>query len=473
MQYPGVQLLIVDNEVMPQFLHENNIQFWRYDNAQVPVKIDGDVAFTVSINGLYRLRNQSLVSVERIGGFDLLYRVKGTRTYLVAFDLLNLFDSTLNESLEDVPSTAFRLLAQLPFSYSLIPKPARDYLLRRSASRQSIPQYSRFCLIDGLSYLFLALLLIASKRIIPTLSFWKDDRKYTFAVTHDVESKNGFEKQSLNLRQIEERLGIKSLWNFPSHRYHISQDGIRDLVQKHIVGVHDTTHDGRLSLLKDDEIVQRLTCCRERISNLTGSRVNGFRAPLLQHSHSLLRGVHEAGFTYDSSCPTWEPVSSLNGKSHGVGTVFPLNLDGLTELPVTLTQDHQMIYLLKTHPEKCVQHWLEQANWIKQVGGMVLLLVHPEYSFSAPEYLPLYRILLSTFALDKTCWITTTDDLAVWWRMRSKSSAKEIDGNFEVETIGDESLETSSLKIRLFTLYDDVNGFHSMSREERVNYVAS
>jgi hypothetical protein len=457
---------------MPQFLRMNKIQFYRYDNVHVPVKLSGESTFIVSINRLYVLKGQNLVSVERIGGFDLLYRVNGTRTYLVAFDILNIFHSTLRESVEDVPSTAFRVFAQLPISYRVIPKPAREYLLRRNAKRQKMPQYSRFCLIDGLAYLFLALLLISSKKVIPTLSFWKDNRKYAFAVTHDVESRNGFEKQSVNLRRIEERLDIKSSWNFPSHRYHIAQDGIRELVQKHRIGGHDTSHDGKLALLDRDKLVRRLTLCRTRISDLSGAQVTGFRAPLLQHSHNLLRSVYEAGFTYDSSCPTWEPVSSLSGKSHGIKTVFPLNLEGLTEIPVTLTQDHQLIYLLRTQPEKCVQYWLEQSNWIKQVGGIVLLLIHPEYSFSEPENSSLYRILLSTFALDKTCWITTTDDLAIWWRTRYESCANEKNGNYEVKTSGD-SLKTGTLMIRLFTAYDDAKGFDSTPCEERISYVAS
>ncbi len=471
--YSGVQILIVDSKIMPQFLQMNKIQFWCYDNVQVPVKIDGETAFTIPVSRLYTLKAKNLVSVERIGGFDLLYRIGGTRTYLVAFDILNLFYSTLKEGLEDAPSTAFRLLAQLPFSYSLVPKPARNYLLRRSAKRSKVPQYSWFCLIDGLSYLFLAMLLISSKKVIPTLSFWRDDRKYAFAVTHDVESKSGFENQSPHLRQIEERLGIKSLWNFPSHRYHISQENIRELVQKHHVGGHDTTHDGRLALLEGDEIIKRLTRCRERISNLSGSQVSAFRAPLLQHSHNLLRGIHQAGFAYDSSCPTWEPVSSLSGKNHGIRTVFPLDIDGLTELPVTLTQDHQLIYLLRTRPEKCVQHWLQQSNWIKQVGGMVLLLIHPEYSFSEPEHLSLYKILLSTFALDKTCWVSTTNEIAEWWRARYELSVKEKNGRYEIEAADGGSSKNASLKIRLFTSYDDVIGFHSMLNEERLNYVAS
>jgi peptidoglycan/xylan/chitin deacetylase (PgdA/CDA1 family) len=294
---------------------------------------------------------------------------------------------------------------------------------------------------------------------VPTLAFWKDGNDYAFAVTHDAETRKGLEELGLILRSVEEGLRIKSSWYIPSHKYNINPEILKDLVQKNILAGHDTTHDGKLVLQKRNDMLHRLTLCRETINNISNSQIIGFRAPLLQHSTHLLESIKEAGFLYDSSCPTWEPVSCVNGGVHGVRTVFPINVNGLIEVPITLPQDHQMLYVLKKSPKKCFEYWLEYSKWIKRIGGLVLLLVHPEYSFSKEVYLSLYKRFLRTFTMDRKCWVTTSDELALWWKARCESSVNQEYGKYNLE-VSDLLDNQRSLQVKLFTAYDDSDGFH-------------
>lgn len=463
----GTQLLLFGSESLSMFLQRKNIRFSFQDDLTAELKLDGSTTFYTPINRLCIPKGSNIEPAGKIGGLDLLFRIRETSTYLVAFDLLELFNSVLRENMDDIPSTAFRIFARFPVAYQIIPKPVRDYFLRKRAE-PSMADYRKVCVIDSLYYLFLALLLRASQRVVPTLAFWMDGLKHAFAVTHDVETKRGLEELSSNLRSVEEDLAIKSTWNIPSHRYKINTKKIKETFKKEILGGHDTKHDGRLVLLSREHMIQRLALCKEVIGNLWNPTILGFRAPLLQHSERLLLAIREAGFLYDSSCPTWEPASCVHSGPHGIRTVFPLNIDGLIELPVTLPQDHQMLYVLRISPERCVQYWLEYSERIKHVGGMVMLLVHPEYPFSEEKNLPLYASLLRKLALDKTCWTTTTDELALWWKARCESSVGEESGRYVLK-VSDSLNDPDSVKIRLFNGYDDAHGFRYLPHETRIS----
>src|SRR5262249_40704932 len=144
----------------------------------------------------------------------------------------------------------------------------------------------------------------------------------------------------------------------------------------------DTDHDGRLIFLPMAAMASRLQDCRETLERIAETKVRGFRAPLLQHDRNLLEAVGRAGYSCDSSVPSWELLSPTSLKSHGVGTVFPLSLEGVTEIPVSLSQDHQLLRVRGLTPFEARASLEREAAWISEIGGLCTLLVHPDYDFA-------------------------------------------------------------------------------------------
>jgi hypothetical protein len=103
-------------------------------------------------------------------------------------------------------------------------------------------------------------------------------------------------------------------------------------------------------------------------------------------------------------------------------------IEDMVELPITLTQDHTLYELLGHLDET---HWLEKAHYLRQRGGMALVLTHPDY-IGNPYLLDSYRRLLSEFADDSTAWKALPRDVSAWWRRRARSHLEEIDGQWTV-----------------------------------------
>ena len=216
--------------------------------------------------------------------------------------------------------------------------------------------------------------------------------------SHDVETAYGFQKIGV-LKKIEEKYDVSSAWYVPSSRYKLNSDVVRELANHGEVGSHDTKHDGKLVHLKKREIVERLIDSRRTLRKFTQKPVVGFRAPMLQHNQTILQASKEAGFLYDTSVPTWEPKHPYTMKPHGIGTVYPLKLNGLLEIPLTLTQDHQLLHVLGLSPEEVLKTWNAMASVIQDLGGVCVFLVHPDYEL-AEGNANLYEELLSTVTSD-------------------------------------------------------------------------
>jgi hypothetical protein len=77
----------------------------------------------------------------------------------------------------------------------------------------------------------------------------------------------------------------------------------------------------------------------------------------------------------------------------------------LTEIPVTLPQDHQLLQVLDLAPDELVGKWLEMASVIKELGGVCMLLVHPDYKLGDLNS-KVYEELLNTVASDNEAWVT-------------------------------------------------------------------
>jgi hypothetical protein len=143
----------------------------------------------------------------------------------------------------------------------------------------------------------------------------------------------------------------------------------------------------------------------------------------------------KAGYEYDSSMPSWEPLSPTSLKPHGIGSVFPFLISGLVEIPVSMPQDHQLIRVGGLGVAEAVDQLLEVSRWIKKTRGACVLLVHPDYEFGQEGGCEEYLRLLRSFRSDPDCDIMTLGELARWWIYRHESCIDEA-GRINVPSDG-------------------------------------
>jgi peptidoglycan/xylan/chitin deacetylase (PgdA/CDA1 family) len=316
---------------------------------------------------------------------------------IVGFDVVNEYKRILRETFCAKASTSYSVLTSLPLPYNIIPKRLRNTVMKQNGNAGDF---------DVNSYLPLDALRFELLRKIESLSNNKiklrnrgENKKCVCAITHDVETRAGLFR-SVRVKKLEEKYGVSSAWYIPSAEYPLEQEIVTTLANNGEVGSHDTKHDGRLSLLSEKKLYDRLQDSKSTIERIVKDKVVGFRAPLLQHTAGTLSSLKASGYEYDTSVPTWEARHPRTMHSHGIGTVFPICISGIMELPVTIMQDHQLLYVLGYSPKEVVSIYLTGIAAIKELGGTCVLLLHPEYGLLNGEELSLYEELLCSIVSD-------------------------------------------------------------------------
>jgi peptidoglycan/xylan/chitin deacetylase (PgdA/CDA1 family) len=295
--------------------------------------------------------------------------------------------------------------------------------LRRSFSRvQSRSRFPRWPLETALHDFYDFLFELVSRltdRPVPFLGLWPHDSSWALVLTHDVEGEKGY-SELRKLLEMELEAGYRSSWNFvPQNRYEVEDDLVRELREAGFeIGVHGLRHDGR-DLASRATLLRRLPAIRSYAERWQSV---GFRSPATLRSAELMPML---GFGYDSSYSDTAPFEPQPG---GCCTWLPYMLDELVELPITLPQDHTLFEILGHRDEKL---WLEKARYLRDRGGMALLITHPDY-FDNPSLLESYRRFLEAFASDSSAWKALPGEVSDWWRRRSESSVQEVEGEWRV-----------------------------------------
>ncbi len=201
---------------------------------------------------------------------------------------------------------------------------------------------------------------------------WPNGKGFAFVLTHDVEDRKGLSRVP-QLKEIEEKYGFRSCFNFvPEGEYRVS-DAIRAMLVEagFEVGVHGLEHDGKLYRSKE-EFAGKASRINEYLRDWNA---RGFRSPLMQHR---LGWLHALNVDYDTSTFDTDPFEP---ESDGAGTIFPFWVSrpgdqGYVELPYTLIQDFNLFGVLR---EPNIDVWKRKTDWVAAHGGMVLLNTHPDY----------------------------------------------------------------------------------------------
>ena len=420
--------------------------------VRLPVRRGITVSIKANVYEYSGSRIEPLLLSKRI---PILSRVHGTNVHLLGIDLVGEYTRLVHDGFEQVPSRRFSLVSKLPFSYQSIPAFIRNRSFRSEKGLSELTE-ENLGPVECLRAVFLASVVKIAGPV-PRIGFWRRGKGYALSVTHDVETSTGLEKGAERLMEVEGRLKIRSTWNIPSDRYPLNAASLTNLAKNGEVGAHDTKHDGRLVFLSVEELTLRLASCRAEIESRADQKIQGFRAPLLQHSLGLAEALSHSGYEYDSSCPSWEILSPTSLRPHGVGTVFPFYMHKILEIPVSLPQDHQLIRVAGQKPSAAVDLLVQLSTWIQGVGGACVLLVHPDYEFAEPENKREYERLLERFRSDPDCDIMTLGEMTEWWNMRSQARIQIDDGNLSIACQGPMQ-GAGDLQAQLVTGYGD-DGF--------------
>jgi peptidoglycan/xylan/chitin deacetylase (PgdA/CDA1 family) len=246
-------------------------------------------------------------------------------------------------------------------------------------------------------------------RRIPFIGFWPHGHRFAFIVTHDVETASGL-ANARRVLEIERRHDIVSSWNLVAGDYPIEPlvlDAIRAAGGE--IGLHGLSHDGRL--FESRSRFERQLPGIHRTLGAWGA--DGFRSPA---THRNADWMPELGCLYDSSFPDTDPFEPQPG---GCCSILPFFLGDVVELPITLVQDHTLFEILG---ERDISLWREKAAWLARHGGLVTVLVHPDYVQSR-DRLRRYEELLAFLCSLPGGWHALPRDVARWWRRRAELTA--------------------------------------------------
>ncbi len=245
------------------------------------------------------------------------------------------------------------------------------------------------------------------------VNFWPNGRRFSFILTHDVESEKGIEAIPA-LLEIERRYGFTSSWNFCAEEYPIPQGLFDELKAAGCeVGLHGLRHDGKLfgSRASFEAALPKIR------SYLDDWQVDGFRSPA---THRDAGWMAELGCLYDSSFPDTDPFEPMAG---GCCSIFPYFLDGIVELPITLVQDHTWFAIMGG---RSIEPWTSKSEWIIRHHGLVNLLVHPDYMLTA-DRLSHYDRFLEFLKEQPGGWHGLAAEVAQWWKLRSELGVDAVE----------------------------------------------
>jgi hypothetical protein len=218
-----------------------------------------------------------------------------------------------------------------------------------------------------------------------------DGQSVPVLLTHDVDTAEGLARLP-RLLECEEALGLASLTLLVTHRYRWSRSALAALTGRgHCFGVHDTTHDNRLAYLSEAAIEARLRQAQEALGVLDSG---AFRAPAFLRSRALYQALARC-VRVDLS--TSDGALLWPHPGDGIGTPFPVRHGPTMCVPTTLPRDGELI-ALGLGPRDLVTVWQRKALALRRVGAPVVVLTHPDPSFTDSEpRIAAYATLLAWF----------------------------------------------------------------------------
>jgi peptidoglycan/xylan/chitin deacetylase (PgdA/CDA1 family) len=342
---------------------------------------------------------------------------------VVPFDLDAPLDALLREQyLPAAGKTTLQSLARAVY-YRLrpvLPRPLQLALRRRFRARQELASFPAWPTETALHRLEAMLLGFAQQilgRPLPWIAWWPSPFDWALVLTHDVERTPGYDHVPA-VRAAERRLGLRSAWYLVPERDYRVEPALLDSLRGEgcEIGLHGLRHDGR-----DLSRRSRATRFPAMRAYLEQWETRGFRAPATQRDWSL---IQELGVEHDSS---WSDVARYEPQPGGSCSWVPFFIGDVVELPITLPMDHTLFELLQ---QDAAAGWSSKTRFLREQGGMALMLTHPDY-LQSPDRLETYAEFLGAVEQDETVWHALPGEVASWWRDRAATVLEESEGSWQ------------------------------------------
>jgi peptidoglycan/xylan/chitin deacetylase (PgdA/CDA1 family) len=259
-------------------------------------------------------------------------------------------------------------------------------------------------LFGALAETYLAIRLEQEEGSASIYRLWPEGFAAAATLTHDVEGLAG-QARCVEVADLEAEHGLRSCFNFVAERYTLDKTVMADLRSRGFeIGVHGVKHDGR-KFSSRRIFEERLEALRRYQREWNA---DGFRSPA---THRKWEWMSDLPFLYDSSYPDTDPYEPIPG---GCGSPWPFRIGPLVELPITMPQDHTLWEILQVGAGDI---WREKADRLRSCGGLINIIVHPDY-LSVPSQWREYEDFLTWLRAQRDIWIALPRDIATWWQNR-------------------------------------------------------
>ena len=178
---------------------------------------------------------------------------------------------------------------------------------------------------------------------------------------------------------------------------------------RHEIGIHGWIHERNASLPRDEEerLLQKAV---ERMTELTGGRPVGYRAPSWNFSDNTLDLLMEMGFLYDSSLMADDRPYEIIADGEPTGFV---------ELPVQWILDDAPLFnpLGESYdsPRSTLQVWKDEFDVAHEEGTTFVLTMHP-HVIGHRSRIVVLRELIEYIRAHPDVWFGTHENAVRWVR---------------------------------------------------------
>ncbi len=211
-----------------------------------------------------------------------------------------------------------------------------------------------------------------------------------------------------------DRYGIPATFFIPSMSLRINP-GMADVINRsgrHEFGVHGWIHELNTSLSGEMER-ELLVRAIDELTQLTGQRPVGYRAPSWNFSSNTLDIIRDLGFLYESSLMSDDRPYEL--LSHGEPT-------GIVELPVEWILDDAPLLNPRgdrySTPREVLQVYIDEFDLAYAEGTMFLLTMHPHY-IGHRSRMVILQGLIEHIRQKPNVWWATHRDVAEYVRQQA------------------------------------------------------
>lgn len=216
-----------------------------------------------------------------------------------------------------------------------------------------------------------------------------EGRPTVILMSHDVDYKTCYQ-QVAHIANEERSRGVVACYNFLLDAgYHIDKALLKDLIDMgHEVGLHGVTYDLRLAYRSYERIAARLRDGKDRLEDLLGEEIRGFRNHSLLYSSPLTFAVHAAGFSYQSGVYHY---GNPDGYKEYFCWPFRYTDMNMWEIPVSLPQDTALFRVSSSNDDEAQSVMKDILDLIGACGGVACINHHPTIVM---EHQPYFHDLL-------------------------------------------------------------------------------